>query len=72
MAMSWVADENATTTARAMSIARLCCGLHKAMPIRPRAINACDSTSHERRRPNAPIQGSRHWSSIGDHTHLKA
>ncbi len=72
MAMSWVADENATTTASAMSIVRLYCGLHRAMPTRPMAISACDSTSQERLRPSAPIQGSRHWSSIGDQTHLNA
>ncbi len=51
---------------------RLCCGLHSAMPIRPTAISAWDSTSQERLRPSEPIQGNRHWSSIGDHTHLKA
>ena len=70
--MSWVAEANATSRARPISQGRWLCGLHRAMPSSPRAISTCENTSQERRRPRRPTKGRRHWSSIGDQTHLKA
>ncbi|MDT4852339.1 hypothetical protein FQZ97_865670 [compost metagenome] len=72
MAMSWVAEAKATSTAREISQVSLVCGSHSAMPARPMAISTWASTSQERRRPSLPSSGRRHWSSSGDQTHLKA
>ncbi|MCY1466748.1 hypothetical protein D9M71_851770 [compost metagenome] len=72
MAMSWVAEAKATSTATPISQARWVCGSNSAMPARPTATKSCDSASQERRRPSLPSRGRRHWSSSGDHTHLKA
>ena len=71
IAMSCVADEKATVTAKTTSHQRSLCGSHSDIASRPSAMPDCASSIQERRRPSHAVSsGKPTRSTIGDQTNL--
>ena len=70
--MSWVADANATASAKNTICVRFSTGSVFAIPSSAAAMHTCDSSSHARRLPSRAVRkGSGSRSTSGDHKNLK-
>jgi hypothetical protein len=73
MAMSWVADENPTSTANTAIRPRLCNGSDPATSQSPTMMSAWQTSIHDRRCPSQPVSsGTRVLSINGAHRNLNA